>query len=745
MDRFRPDLKIIRQVQRGEVSFIVKDPVALKYYRFGTLEVSLFKCLDGTRDHAQVAQSLSAETGLSLNGPMVASFVEELKKKDLIERSGAEKSLVLLERLRKERKLKAEEGADGRDTLYMRFPFYDPDNLYNKIIKRISFLWSRKFFVVYLILFSLAATIIVSNWGTVSAGLGNLYSFQDKGFRDIVMFIGVLFTIIVLHENGHGLTCKRYGGEVHEIGFMLIYFMPAFYANVTDTWTFESKAAKLWVTFAGAFVELVICSIATFVWYLSTPGYFTHDLAFTFMITAGLSSILINMNPLIRLDGYFALVDYLEIPKLGDDSTKYLGLLVRKYIFRVPVEIPGYDGRLKLILFTYGVLSFLYRILILTLTLLFFNRQLGRLFPEMAIFIFPLLAYRLLRKKLRAMWNSLHHLYLDKKELLMKPRWLVTSMVAIAVALGLFLFLPLSYSYHATFVMEAAEQVPVRAQTEGFIGSVLAREGDFVRRGALLAVMRDIDLEQKRDSLRSQISLLDRNMLVQRAQGDTAQAIQGEQQRAQLSQALAETESQLSSLNLTAPADGIITTPRVEDKAGTMLPKGAELCQIAKSGALRARVVVDDWDLKDVQVGSPAVLRLNAVATSDLKGRVISLAPASQLQQRLSPIAAREAQNEDENRALKLGSFDGFGPGASGSPAKGKKSAREQAESAADEATSPFEAPLVRFDALIGLDDDTEGLKPGMSGDAKIYGLRRPLAVTVWQGLRDWFRSKVWW
>src|SRR5438093_149458 len=396
MDKFRPDLKIIRQVQRGEVSFIVKDPVALKYYRFGTLEVTLFKYLDGTRDQAQIAESLSAAVGLTLTGSMVASFVEELKKKDLIERSGAEKSLLLLERLRKQRKLKAETGAEGKDTLYMRFPFYDPDNLYNKIIKHISFLWSRKFFFVYLILFSLAATIIISNWDTVRTGLANLYSFQDKGFRDVVMFVGVLFTIIVLHENGHGLTCKRYGGEVHEIGFMLIYFMPAFYANVTDTWTFESKAAKLWVTFAGAFVELIICSIASFVWYFSTPGYFTHDLAFTFMITAGLSSILINMNPLIRLDGYFALVDYLEIPKLGDDSTKYLGLLVRKYVFRTSVEIPKYDRRLKLIFFTYGVLSFCYRILILTLTLLFFNRQIC--WPSCAISIWSRSATRFVHR-----------------------------------------------------------------------------------------------------------------------------------------------------------------------------------------------------------------------------------------------------------------------------------------------------------------------------------------------------------
>lgn len=743
MDRFRLDLKIIRQVQRGEVSFIVKDPVALKYYRFGTLEVSLFKHLDGAHDHAQIAEALTAEVGLSLTGSNVASFVEELKKKDLIERSSTEKSLVLLERLRKQRKLTAETAAEGQDTLYMRFPFYDPDDFYNRVIKYVSFLWSRKLFVVYLILFSLAAIIIVSNWETVRTGLVNLYSFEDKGFRDIAMFVGVLFTVIVLHENGHGLTCKRYGGEVHEIGFMLIYFMPAFYANVTDTWTFESKAAKLWVTFAGAFVELIICSIATFVWFFSTPGYFTHDLAFIFMITAGLSSILINMNPLIRLDGYFALVDYLEIPKLGDDASAYLGLLVRRYIFRAPVEIPKYDRRLKRILFTYGVLSFLYRIFIITLTLLFFNRQLARLFPEMSVFIFPLLAYRLLRKKLKAMWKSIRNVYVDKKELLMKPKWLVTSLSVIAVVLGLFLFLPFSYAYHATFVLEPAEQVPVRAETEGFVGSVLVREGDSVRRGTLLAVMRDIDLEQERNSLRSQIGVLDRNALTQRALSDTARAIESEQQSARLKQLLAQTESELASLSIIAPTDGIIVTPRVENKAGMMLEKGAEFCQIARTGALRARVVVDDWDLKDVEVGAPAVLRLNATASAGLTGRVISLAPASRLHQRLSPLAPAD-NNEATNPGLSLAGFNGTMPRPLAA-AKKKMSAREQAEAAADDATSPFEAPLVRFDALIALDKEMDGVKPGMSGDIKIYGRRRPLGVTVWQGFRDWFRSKVWW
>src|SRR2546426_10062972 len=105
-----------------------------------------------------------------------------------------------------------------------------------------------------------------------------------------------------------------------------------------------------------------------------------------------------------------------------------------------------------------------------------------------------------------------------------------------------------------------------------------------------------------------------------------------------------------------------------------MLEKGAELCQIARVGSLRARVVVDDWDLNEVEVGAPALLRLNAGSTTDLTGRVISLAPASRLHQRLSPAGARE-KNEADSSALKLAGFDGIAPRPSAAQARKKKSA----------------------------------------------------------------------
>ncbi len=743
MDKLRTDLKIIRQVHSGEVAYIVKDPVALKYYRFPEIAARVFAHLDGNHTHDEVGELVSAESGELIPGSEVSAFIESLKKYNFIERSASEKSLLILERLRKDRQQKAEDAADGGDENYIRFPLMDPDKLYDAIIKRISFIWTRGFLIFSLFLFSLAAAIIISNWETVQTGLSQLWSFSDKGLLDIVMFIGVLSFVIILHENGHGLTCKRYGGEVHELGFMLIYFMPAFYCNVSDAWTFDSKAAKLWVTFAGAFVELIICSIATFVWFLSAPGYFTHDLAFTFMLVAGLSSIAINMNPLIKLDGYFALVDYLEIPNLGEDAAAYITALARKHIFRMPVTLPPYNKRMKRILFVYGILSFLYKVSITFAMLVFFYRIVSFFFPEKGIFIYPFVAFRLLRKRLRAPINGARFLYQDKKEVLMKPKWLTVLIVSGVIVLGLFLFLPLPRWHRAMFVVEPTETISVRAGAEGFITNILVKEGEQVQRGTLLAMLHDRDLDQQIASLRSQISILDHDILAQSTQGSVAESIVSARRRAQLTQELTNWESQLSRLNIIAPETGIVVTPKIEQKLGRMLKEGDEFCAIAKSGDVQARIRVDDWDLEDVTVGAPATLWVDALQGKTLNGRVKSLAPASELHQRLAPSSMESGATNFESITYSGEATQVKANNGRPTPRK-KRSAREEAEALADEATSPFEAPLTRFDALIELGSDSS-IKPGMSGEAKVFGPSRPLALSLWIGLRDWFRSRIWW
>lgn len=733
MEKFREDLRIIRQVQSGEVSYIVKDPVVQKYYRFGELEISVFKNLDGVRSYDEIATLVTKDTGTPMLGSHVAGFVETIKSLNFIQRSASEKSLMMLEHLREERKEKAKVGAEGKDLFYQRFPLWDPDNLYNRLMKRIGFLWSREFFIFCMVMFSLAAIIIISNWDQVGVGLAQLRSFEN--LNQTLTFIGVLLVVIVFHENGHGLTCKRYGGEVHEVGFMLIYFMPAFYANVSDAWTFTSKAAKLWVTFAGAFVELIISSIACFIWYFSAPGYLTHDVAFTVMLVSGLSSIMINMNPLIKLDGYFALVDYLEVAGLSDDSARYVSLLVRKHIFRMQVSIPDYKPRLKRILFIYGVLAVCYRIFFLTIVLLLFNRLIGSLFPEAGVFIFPLVALVLLRKRLKPIVNGLRRLYVDKKEILMKPRSLAISGAAMLVLVALLFFVPLPYSHQMEFVIEPAERIAVRAAADGFLRNIAVREGDKVSQGAVLAILRNPDLEEKQERLRAQIAVFDRRIVSERSRGMTAESLELQRQRSHLDDELADAQFRLRQMVLTAPADGVVVTPKLGDKLGAMLKPGEEFCQIASSGRPRARIIVDDWDLQEVETGARATLRLNSDPAHELSGRVASVAPASELHEHLST-TSKEKPASDGMMVVHANA-----PSATNR----KLSSREQAEAKAANATSPFDAPLTRFSVLIEIENHTADVKPGMSGEVKIYGRNRPLGVRAWLAIRNWFRSEIWW
>src|SRR5258707_5244839 len=139
------------------------------------------------------------------------------------------------------------------------------------------------------------------------------------------MMVGV----VTLHEFAHGLTCKHFGGHVREIGFILIFFQPAFYCNVSDAWLFPQKSHRLWVTFAGAYFEIFLWAIATFVWRVTDPNTVINYLALVVVATSAVKTFF-NLNPLIKLDGYYLLSDFLEIPNLRQRAFGFLGGLFRR-------------------------------------------------------------------------------------------------------------------------------------------------------------------------------------------------------------------------------------------------------------------------------------------------------------------------------------------------------------------------------------------------------------------------------
>ena len=125
-------------------------------------------------------------------------------------------------------------------------------------------------------------------------------------------------TILIksIHELGHGLTCKHFGGEVHEVGVMLLVFTPYFFVNVSDSWVMPDRNKRILISAAGIYVELVLASLATLLWAVVQPGALQQEL-WNIMVIASVSTLIFNANPLMRFDGYYIMTDWIEVPNLS--------------------------------------------------------------------------------------------------------------------------------------------------------------------------------------------------------------------------------------------------------------------------------------------------------------------------------------------------------------------------------------------------------------------------------------------
>ena len=238
-----------------------------------------------------------------------------------------------------------------QSVLSWRVNLFDPDRFFTWLEPQIRFCWTRAFLIVSATSIVLAAaTVWLHRQELVGSLIGALR------WEMIVLTWLVLFGVTTLHEFAHGLTCKHYGGEVREVGFLMLLLMPCFYCNVSDAWMFRDKSKRLWVMFAGAYFELFAWSGGVFAWRLAQPGTVPHDLAFALLSASGLAT-LFNFNPLIKLDGYYLLSDALEVPNLHGRALEYTQGQIRRLLWGAPRPAGEPRGRLLL---SFGLISWLY-------------------------------------------------------------------------------------------------------------------------------------------------------------------------------------------------------------------------------------------------------------------------------------------------------------------------------------------------------------------------------------------------
>lgn len=613
-----------------EPYLIVKDPgPPPAYYKYSPWEEELLSLLDGSLNQEEVAREFTRRRpDIGANAQSVADYVEQLGALNLLEKTEQERHLSMMDKAKTFRKKRFYD-AEKSTLFQIHIPLFDPNDLMDRIIPWVRWAWSPWFVIPWLAIFVAVVGYLVYRWDVYWASLFGLMNPAGKTALDWALIIFVMFATGMWHELGHGFTLKRYGGEVHDIGLMIFYLEPAFYCAVEDSYLIPSRSRRAYVSFGGAYFELMICSVAMMVWLFTPAEWFVHEAALIVVLFTGLSLILFNMNPLIKLDGYYALMDLIDVPDLRDDSFAYIGNLIKKHLLHLPVEETAISRRRRRIYLVYGVLSILYTSTILIFIYIWVkNHMVGWFGPVGYLILFALIGY-LMRMRIRDGVRFMKHFWLDKKDLLLSPRGLAVSS-SVALALLLLLTVPRSPTrIEARFAVEPGVRSHVRALAPGVVRSVLVTEGDAVQAGTLLATLENPDLEAERKLTMADIAVARRGASLARRSGDAATEHRLLREAREAEDRLRLAEGKLARMNLRAAASGIVTTPRLEESVGLLLDEGDALCTVDDLVTVRLAVTAPELDIEEIAEGTPVRILADAYPGRPQRAEVLSLAPVA--------------------------------------------------------------------------------------------------------------------
>ncbi|MEO1639792.1 MAG: PqqD family peptide modification chaperone [Pseudomonadota bacterium] len=614
--RLRGQVDIHRQVFRGDTWYVVQDHHSGKYHRVTPQANFILSMMNGRRTVGELweaacerfddAPPTQSETIKLLSQLHAADLIAtDLPNIDEIgERHAKQERQTMIARL--------------KNPLALRMPVLDPDNFLNWTVALVRPLFTWVGFVIWLGIVLTGLVLMVLNWPLLTE------NFTDRvlAAENIILLILAYPVLKALHELGHAYATKVWGGEVHEIGIMLLIFMPVPYVDASASAAFASKWRRAVVGGAGIMVELAVASLALIFWLNAEPGL-ARAFAFNLMMIGGISTLLFNGNPLLRFDGYFVFADLIEIPGLGQRANQYFWYLCQRYILRIkdaqsPVRARGE----RKWLFWYGVLAFFYRV--------FIAFAIAAFVATKFFFIGILLAIWALGNTFaKPLWGGLKFLATSPKLRHRRKPVLIGVGAGFASLLTFFLALPLPYATTATGVVWLEEQAFVRVETNGFLDETPV-ESRVTEAGEPLFELSEPALTQRMALTQARLEeaqfRLNTVLLVDQVQTDVFR-----DQIALIEGQLGDAQQRAEGLVVRAPANGEVLIPRPHMLNGRLLNQGDAIGYMLDETPMRLRVAVSQGREQLVRDRTERVdvLFLREPDTP-VPGRVVAEAPESQ-------------------------------------------------------------------------------------------------------------------
>ncbi len=578
--QLRHGVEILVQDYRGERWYLLHDQGSGRFVRFNTVAYEFLGRLDGDLSVQEIFELANAgkededvleredilQVLAQLHGAEVLRGALPLGARDLLNRYHQR------QRFRRYRALS--------NPLALRIPLFDPDRFLGALIGPARWLFSGSGFMLWLFVVVAAAVTAMAHADELVAAVGS----KALSTHEVLAF-WLLFPLIkALHELGHGLAVKSWGGEVHEMGINLLVFMPVPFVDASAAWALRDKRRRALVGAAGIMVELFLAAVAFMVWLVVEPGL-VRELALDVALIGSVSSLFFNGNPLLRFDGYYVLEDLIEIPNLASRSSRFYQYLFQKHLLglsdaRSPATAPGETAWFAV----YGMAAPVYRLGVLAGIALYLAAEflvVGVVLATWAVFM-----------------QIVRPAYLSLRFIASSPRVearRIRGFAVIALALGVVvaaISLPAPLVTRAQGVVWPAEQARVVNPVEGFVSEVIVISGETVSPGMVLLKLDDRELRANRARLEARLQELRDERAAQRQNSRVRAAMVTDDIEATLSE-LEQTQQKLRDVTVRSAIDGVFYALDPFELKGKLLRQGDVIGVVVRPENPLIRAVVD--------------------------------------------------------------------------------------------------------------------------------------------------------
>ena len=591
--RLRSHFRIHRHDYRGGRWYVLQDTLSRRSHRFDAQAYFVIGLMNGQR----TLQALwdGAVERFGDEAPTQDEIIRLLGQLHAADAVQCEVSPDVDELLRRSQRIQQRTRlARWLAPLAIKIPLLDPDRMLERWLP-----WYRGLFgplgaVAWLLVVGWGGLAAVQHWDALTHDLSNRVLAPEN-----LLVLGLVFPLLkALHEFGHACAVKAWGGEVHEMGIMLLVLMPVPYVDASSASAFPEKRRRVVVGAAGMAVELFLASAALFFWLEMQPGVWRAVL-FNVMLIAGISTVIFNANPLLRFDGYYILADLIEMPNLRQRSTQYLSSLFERRLFGMETPPLEAGAAERAWLAAFAVLSFVYRIAITLAIALFVATQyffvgvllaIWALIGGLALPVIALLRYLAFSTRLRRY----------------RVRAAATSLALGALAAWLLFFVPAPAWTTAQGVIWGSEQAAVRAGADGFVVRALAAPGAAVKRGEPLIEAADPLLAPRIRMLEAQREELEARYYAERVDNLVRAQMRLEGLKS-VDAELARARERARELTIASPGAGVFALPAAQDLPGRFVRKGELVAYVIPAGHVTARVLVPQESVARVRAATTRV------------------------------------------------------------------------------------------------------------------------------------------